>query len=195
MPDIWYPGSQGGAAVADLLFGVVSPGGKLPFSWPRTVGQIPMSYAHTRSHEPDNQARRYWDEASTPLFPFGHGLSYARFTYTGLAVDAPVVPRDGVVTVSVELTNASDREAAEVVQLYLHQRHGSAARPLRELKAFQRVVLPGGASRRVEFTVGPDQRRYWSTATRDWALDESVFDVHVGGDSTAELTATFTVTA
>ena len=77
--DIWYPGTQGGSAAANLLFGDVSPGGKLPFTWPRTVGQVPMVYSHTRSHEPENQGRRYWDEESTPLFPFGHGLSYGSF--------------------------------------------------------------------------------------------------------------------
>lgn len=85
--DIWYPGTQGGTAVANLLFGDVSPGGKLPFTWPRTVGHVPMIYSHTVSHEPYNQARRYWDEASTPLFPFGHGLSYGQFTYGNLTVD------------------------------------------------------------------------------------------------------------
>jgi beta-glucosidase len=191
--DIWYPGSQGGAAVADLLFGTASPGGKLPFSWPRTAGQIPTIYSHTRSHEPENQQRRYWDEASTPLFPFGHGLSYGRFTYADLTVEPAVVPADGTVTVSVEVTNASDRDAPEVVQLYLHQRHGSASRPVRELKGFQRVVLAGQTSRRVEFTIGPDQRRYWSTTARDWVLDNAAFDVWVGGDSTADLAASFTV--
>ncbi len=186
--DIWYPGTQGGAAVADLLFGAVSPGGKLPFTWPRTVGQVPMVYSHTRSHEPENQQRRYWDEASTPLFPFGHGLSYGRFTYGDLSV----VENGDRVTVSVEVTNTADREAAEVVQLYLHQRYGSASRPVRELKGFRRVVVPPGSSRTVEFTVGEDERRYWSTTTRDWVLDDAEFDVYVGGDSTAELTATFT---
>ena len=85
--DIWYPGTQGGAAVADLIFGDVAPGGKLPFSWPRTVGQVPVIYSHTISHEPGNQGRRYWDEASTPLFPFGHGLSYSRFEYSDLTLD------------------------------------------------------------------------------------------------------------
>ena len=85
--DIWYPGTSGGTAVANLVFGEISPGGKLPFTWPRTVGQVPMIYAHTRSHEPHNQAKRYWDEESTPLFPFGYGLSYARFDYAGLSVD------------------------------------------------------------------------------------------------------------
>lgn len=192
--DIWYPGTQGGAAVADLLFGTVSPSGRLPFSWPRTVGQIPMIYSHTRSHEPDNQARRYWDETSTPLFPFGHGLSYGRFAYADLTVDPPSIPPDGTVTVSVQVTNTSDREAAEVVQLYSHQRHGSASRPVRELKGFQRVVLPAQTSRRVQFTIGPDERRYWSTTARAWVLDRSVFDIWIGGDSTAEMTGTFQVT-
>ena len=192
--DIWYPGSQGGAAVSNLLFGEVSPGGKLPFSWPRTVGQVPFVYSHTRSHEPDNQARRYWDEPSTPLFPFGHGLSYGKFSYSDLALDRASIPTDASVTVSVEVTNTSDREAAEVVQLYLHQRHGSASRPVRELKGFQRVTLPAHASERVQFTIGPDQRRYWSTSARNWVLDSSTFDVWIGGSSTAELTTTFETT-
>jgi len=191
--DIWYPGTQGGAAVADLLFGTVSPSGRLPFTWPRSVGQVPMIYAHTRSHEPGNQARRYWDEASTPLFPFGHGLTYARFTYTDLTVDRPTVGLDGTVTVSVQVTNGSDREATEVVQLYLHQRHGTASRPVRELKGFQRVAIPARASRRVRFTIGPAERQYWNSAARDWVLDPSTFDVWVGGSSTAELTGTFEV--
>jgi beta-glucosidase len=192
--DIWYPGTQGGAAVANLLFGDVSPGGKLPFTWPRTVGQVPMTYAHTISHEPENQARRYWDEASTPLFPFGHGLSYGRFAYADLTVDEPRTTTDGTVTVSVEVTNTGDREADEVVQLYLHQRHGTASRPVRELKGFRRVTLAAGESRTVSFPVGPDERRYWNAAVRDWVTDTSTFDVWVGGDSTAELGTTFDVT-
>ena len=192
--DIWYPGTQGGAAAANLLFGEVSPGGKLPFSWPRSVGQVPIIYSHTRSHEPDNQARRYWDEPSTPLFPFGYGLSYGQFSYSDLAVDQPSIPAEGTVTVSVQVTNRSDRAAAEVVQLYLRQRYGSASRPVRELKGFQRVTLPAHSSQRVQFTIGPDQRRYWSTTARNWVLDGSTFDIWVGGSSTAELTTTFETT-
>jgi beta-glucosidase len=192
--DIWYPGTQGGAAVANLLFGGVSPSGKLPFSWPRSVGQVPLIYSHTRSHEPQNQGRRYWDEPSTPLFPFGHGLSYGRFTYSDLTVDRPSIPPDGTITVSVQVTNAADREAAEVVQLYLHQRHGSASRPVRELKGFQRLTLPPQASQQVQFNIGPEHRRHWSTTERNWVLDHSSFDLWVGGSSTAELTTTFEVT-
>ncbi len=193
--DIWYPGTQGGAAVANLLFGEVSPGGKLPFTWPRTVGQVPMVYTHTRSHEPENQERRYWDEASTPLFAFGHGLSYGRFDYAELAVDQPTVAVGETVTVTVTVTNTGEREADEVVQLYLHQRHGTASRPVRELKGFQRVTLVAGESRTLEFRVGLAQRRYWNAVVRHWVTDPSTFDVWVGGDSTAPLTTTFEVTA
>ena len=186
--EIWYPGTQGGAAVANLLFGDVAPGGKLPFTWPRTAGQIPMVYSHTRSHEPENQARRYWDEASTPLFPFGHGLSYTRFEYGGLVVDQDAG------TVSVDVTNAGTRQGDEVVQLYIHQRHGSAARPVRELKGFRRVALEPGETQTVQLALGPDELRYWNAASRDWVNDASTFDVWAGGDSTAALTTTFDVT-
>jgi beta-glucosidase len=191
--DIWYPGSQGGAAVANLLFGDASPGGKLPFSWPRTVGQIPIIYSHTSSHEPKNQGRRYWDEASTPLFPFGHGLSYGHFEYANLTVANPKITSDATVTVSVEVTNSSDRVADEVVQLYIHQRYGSASRPVRELKGFRRVTLGAGETSALSFPLGPNERRYWSGAVRDWVVEPSTFDVWVGGDSTGQLTTTFDV--
>jgi beta-glucosidase len=192
--DIWYPGSQGGAAVANLLLGDVSPGGKLPFSWPRTVGQVPITYSHTISHEPHNQAKRYWDEESTPLFPFGHGLSYAGFDYRDLSLDRSELPTGETVTASVTVTNTGDRDADEVVQLYLHQRHGTASRPVRELKGFQRVHLAAGATRTVDFTIGPDELRYWNAAVRDFVLEASTFDVWVGGDSTAQLSTTFATT-
>jgi beta-glucosidase len=153
---------------------------------------VPISYAHTISHEPEKQATRYWDEESTPLFPFGYGLSYARFEYSDLALDRTELDRGESVTVAVTVTNTSDRDADEVVQLYLHQRHGSASRPVRELKGFRRVHLGAGASQTVEFVLGPDERRYWSAAVRDFVLEASTFDVWVGGDSTAKLAATFT---
>jgi beta-glucosidase len=192
--DIWYPGTQGGTAVANLLFGDVSPGGKLPFTWPRTVGQVPMVYTHTMSHEPENQAKRYWDEESTPLFPFGYGLSYGRFAYADLSVDRAELPAGESLTVSVTVRNTGDRDADEVVQLYLHQRHGTAARPVRELKGFSRVQLAAGAEQTVAFTLGSAELRYWNAAVRDFVLDRSTFDVWVGGDSTAELATTFTTT-
>jgi beta-glucosidase len=191
--DIWYPGTKGGTAVADLLFGDVAPGGKLPFTWPRTVGQVPMIYAHTTSHEPANQGQRYWDEESTPLFPFGHGLSYAPFEYTDLRVDRELISAGQHVTVSVTVTNSGNREADEVAQLYIHQRYGTASRPVRELKGFQRVTLGAGESRTLSFDLGRDELRYWNAARRDWVIDKTTIDVYVGGDSTATLTTSFSV--
>ncbi len=193
--DIWYPGTRGGDAVANLLFGDVSPGCKLPFTWPRTVGQVPMVYAHTLSHAPENQAQSYWNEESTPLFPFGFGLSYGHIEYANLAVDQPAITTSGTVTASVEVTNTADREADEVVQLYIHQRHGFASRPVRELKGFSRVTLAAGESRRLQFLIGPNERQYWNAAVRDWVTDSSTFDVWVGGDSTAQLSTSFAVRA
>ncbi len=192
--DIWYPGTQGGTAAANLLFGEVSPGGKLPFTWPRTVGQVPMVYSHTISHEPENQDRRYWDEESTPLFPFGYGLSYALFEYGNLTVDRDAIALDETLTVTVDITNTGERRADEVVQLYIHQRSGSASRPVRELKGFRRITVEPGESRTVQFSLGPAELRYWSAAVRDWTIDTSTFDLWVGGDSTAQLSTTFEVT-
>jgi beta-glucosidase len=191
--DIWYPGTQGGAAVADLLFGDVAPGGKLPFSWPRTVGQVPMIYSHTVSHDPGHQDRRYWDEASTPLFPFGHGLSYGRFEYRDLTLDRDHIQPGQTVTASVRVANTGERPGDEVAQLYIHQRHGSASRPVRELKGFARVTLAAGQSRTLTFPLGPGELRYWNAAARDWVIDTTTVDVFAGGDSTAALTTSFTI--
>ncbi len=191
--DIWYPGTQGGTAVANLLFGSACPGGKLPFTWPRSVGQVPMIYSHTRSHDPDKQTQRYWDEASTPLYPFGHGLSYSHFVYSDLTVDPATIGKESSVTVSVTVTNAGERDADEVAQLYLHQRHGTASRPVRELKGFQRATIAAGQSRTLRFRLGPDELRYWNAAARDWVIDATVVDVWVGGDSNAGLTTSFAV--
>jgi len=191
--EAWYPGTRGGEAVASVLFGDVSPAGRLPFTWPRHVGQVPMVYNHYRTFAPQDQGERYWDEESTPLYPFGHGLSYAAFAYDNLRVDRDVVPVGGTVQVAVDVTNRSDRAADEVVQLYIHQRHGEATRPVRELKGFERVTIGAGETRAVEFDLGPDQLRYWSAASRSWVQDETVIDVYVGGDSTAPLATVVTV--
>ncbi|HYI59567.1 MAG TPA: glycoside hydrolase family 3 N-terminal domain-containing protein [Microlunatus sp.] len=191
--DVWYPGSQGGHAVAALLFGDDSPAGKLPFTWPRTVGQVPMIYNSTRSHQPDRQDRRYWDEESTPLFPFGYGLSYGSFSYGAPTLSADHIAVGDTLTVSVTVTNDGSQPAEEVVQLYLHQRYGTSSRPVRELKGFRRVAIDAGSSATVEFTLGPDELRYWSAVTRDWVQDATTYDLGVGGDSTVELGTTFTV--
>ncbi len=189
--DIWYPGSQGGAAVANLLLGDVAPGGKLPFSWPRTVGQVPMIYSHTRSHQPEKLGERYWDEHSTPLFPFGHGLSYSPVRYSDLQVEGGTVGGGEQITVSVRVSNDGDRPAEDVVQLYLHQRYGTASRPVRELKGFHRLSLAPGQSETVRFRLGEAELRYWNAAVKDWVLEASTFDVWVGGSAAADLGAEF----
>jgi beta-glucosidase len=180
---VWYPGTRGGDAVAAALFGDVTPGGKLPFTWPRTVGQVPMVYSHYRTFQPENSDKRYWEEESTPLFVFGHGLSYAEFRYDELHLAPATIGVGETTTVSVEVTNTSGMEADEVVQLYLHQRFGTSSRPIRELKGFERLTLAAGETRRVTFELGPDQLRYWSAATRTWVQDTTQLDVWVGGSS------------
>ncbi|MGJ6981010.1 glycoside hydrolase family 3 N-terminal domain-containing protein [Aestuariimicrobium soli] len=192
---VWYPGTRGGEAVANLLFGRVSPAGRLPFTWPRHVGQVPMILSHYRTFQPDAQGQRYWDEESTPLFGFGHGLSYATFEYSDLTVTPDTVTVGETATVTVTLTNTSSVDADEVVQLYIHQRWGTSTRPIRELKGFRRVHLPAGTSTEVSFELGPEQLRYWSGATRDWVQDATQIEVHVGGSSATVVESLLTVTA
>lgn len=190
---VWYPGVRGGDAVASVLFGDVSPAGRLPFTWPRHVGQVPAIYAHHRTFQPDGHDERYFNEFSTPLYPFGHGLGYARFDYGRLAVDHDTIRRGETVAVTVEVSNRSNRRADEVVQLYVHQRYGTSTRPVRELKGFRRITIGARETQEVRFTLGPDELRYWSAATRSFVQDRTVFDVWVGGSSAADLGASFTV--
>jgi beta-glucosidase len=191
--NIWYPGTQGGTAVANMLFGGAVPGGKLPFNWVRSIGQVPLPYARMKTHKPEDRETRYWNEAGSPLYPFGFGLSYARFTYASLRVAKSVVAVGESVQIQVDLTNIGACAADEVAQLYIHQRFGSAARPVRALKGFQRVTLAPGETRTLDFTVTAADLTYWSAAIRDWVQDETIIDVWVGGDSLADLSSEFEV--
>lgn len=191
--DIWYPGSRGGDAAANLLFGDAMPGGKLPFTWPRNIGQVPIVYSHLTSHDPQNAEKRYWNEPNRPAYVFGHGLSYTTFAFANLNVAQPWILSGGRVTVSVDLKNTGARTGDEVAQLYIHQRQGTGARPVRELKGFQRVTLKPGETRTVRFSLGPDELRYWNAAARDWVIDPGTFDVWVGGSSQAALGGSFEV--
>lgn len=191
--DIWYPGSQGGAAIANLLFGEVSPGGKLPFNWPRNIGQIPLPYARLRTHQPKTFEERYWNEPNSPLYPFGYGLSYSTFNISNLKVHKARVAVGESVLVSVDVGNTGKYKADEVVQLYIHQRHGTAARPMRELKGFERVTLAPDETRTVHFTLRSEDLSYWAASTRTVVQDSTVFDVYVGSSSTASLAGNFEV--
>jgi beta-glucosidase len=191
--NIWYPGTQGGTAVANALVGDAVPGGKLPFNWVRSIGQVPLPYARMKTHKPNDRDKRYWNEEGDALYPFGFGLSYSSFSYANLRVEKAVVGLGSDVTVSVDLTNAGAVAADEVAQLYIHQRHGSAARPIRLLKGFERVTLTPGQTRQVQFTLTADDLSYWSSVTRGWVQDVTIFDLWVGGDSSAALAASFEV--
>jgi beta-glucosidase len=191
--EAWYPGTQGGNAIADLLFGEAVPGGKLPITWPRDEGQIPINYGHNTTQAPENQGKRYWDEESTPLYPFGYGLSYSTFHYSDLKLSNTRVKPGETVDVSVDVENTGGVTADEVVQLYIHQQYGSASRPVRELKGFQRITLPAHAKTTVHMSLGEDALTYWSSANRSWVRDSATFDVWVGGNSNASLHANFIV--
>ena len=190
--EAWYPGSEGGNAVANLLLGDAVPGGKLPFSWIRSAGQAPYTYAYLPSHAPTTQTKRYWDADGAPVWPFGYGLSYTTFAYSHLTAAPPVLSRGQGAAVSFDLTNTGKRAGDEVAQLYIHQRGTAVSRPVRELKKFERVHLDPGETRHITFTLTPDDLRYWSEITHDWVEDGSGFDVWVGGSSQADLETQFT---
>lgn len=180
--EAWYPGAEGGHAVADLLFGDANPGGKLPVTFPRTVGQVPIYYAHTLTHQPESSpgfVSRYWDEMSSPLYPFGYGLSYTKFSISNLKFNKQ--------TITVDVANTGGRDGDEVVQLYIHQRTGRASRPVRLLKGFERVSLATGEKKTVKFTLTEDDLSYWSAADRKKVHDSGDFDIWVGTDSNASL--------
>ena len=189
----WYGGTRGGTAIARALFGDVNPGGKLPVTWPRTVGQVPIYYAHNTTHGPKDQGKRYWDIPSTPQFVFGYGLSYTQFAIGEPTVSAPTLMPGGKITVTSTVTNTGARAGDEVVQLYIHQRAGRASRPVRELKGFQRITLQPGERRTVTFDLDENSVRYWNGAVEDWVVDPGTFDLWVGADSAAENHATFDV--
>ena len=193
----WYPGTEGGNAVADVLFGDVNPGGKLPVSWPRAAGQEPLYYNHTLTHDPEDAptfTSRYWDLSSKPLYPFGYGLSYTTFKFANLRLSQQSITREGATEVSVDVTNTGTTAGDEVAQIYIHQRYGSASRPVRELKGFARVTLQPGERKTLTFRLGKDELQFWSPQTRQWAVEAAKFDVWAGGDSKADLHAEFMVT-
>ena len=195
--EAWYPGSEGGNAIADVLFGDVNPGGKLPVSWPRVAGQEPLYYNHNLTHEPEDRptfTSRYWDLSSKPLYPFGYGLSYSTFKFDHLKLTKTSMKAGEATEAEVDVTNTGSVEGDAVAQVYIHQRYGSASRPVRELKGFQRVTLKPGETQTLKFTLGKDELEFWSPQTKAWGVEASTFDVWAGGDSTATLHAELEVT-
>ncbi|MBI2220203.1 MAG: beta-glucosidase BglX [Acidobacteria bacterium] len=194
--EAWFPGTEAGHAVADVLFGKVNPGGKLPITFPRAVGQVPIYYNHKSTGRPpddkDRYTSKYLDVPWTPLFPFGHGLSYTEFKLGSLRLGAARIPPNGGIDVSVDVTNGGSREGDEVVQLYVQDVVASLTRPVQELRGFQRVTLEPGETRQVRFSLGPRELGFYDRDMK-WIVEPGAFRVRVSNSSVGGLTGTFEV--
>ena len=185
--EAWHLGSQAGHAIADVLFGDHNPSGKLPASFPRHVGQLPMTYSHKSTGRPGPLPVVFWshyaDVENTPQYPFGFGLSYTTFAYSDLRLDRTEIDRNGRLQVTVTVANSGTRAGAEVVQLYVRDLVGSVTRPVKELKGFQRVELQPGESRDVTFTLSAADHLAFYTAAGKWEAEPGEFKVFVGTNS------------
>ncbi|MED4953389.1 glycoside hydrolase family 3 C-terminal domain-containing protein, partial [Paenibacillus macerans] len=185
--EAWYPGQEGGHAVADILFGDVNPSGRLTISIPKHVGQLPVYYNGKRS-----RGKRYLEDDSQPRYPFGYGLSYTEFSYAGLTVQPEAILPGETVQVTVDVTNTGERAGAEVVQLYITDVASTVTRPAKELKGFRKVWLAPGETRRVELTLGAEELQYIGPDYNP-VVEPGEFHVHVGKNVNDTLSAKFFV--
>src|SRR5215207_6995808 len=195
--EAWFPGVEAGNAVADVLFGKVNPGGKLPVSFPRALGQVPIYYNHEATGRPCDPGvkwnSRYRDIPSCdPLYPFGFGLSYTTFSVTDLRLSTDSVSKNGRVTASVDVTNTGDRQGDDVVQLYIHDPVASLTQPVRRLRGFQRVTLGPGEKKSVSFSLDKSDFGFYDNRGR-FVVEPGRIDVYAGDSSTADLTKSFRV--
>lgn len=183
--EAWFPGTMGGQAIADVLFGDVNPSGKLAMTFPRCVGQIPIHYGQKntgRPVSPDKYTSKYLDVPNTPLYPFGHGLSYTTFRYGPLQLSSRELKPDGVLKVTIEITNTGDRDGEETVQLYVRDLVACVTRPLRQLRGFEKLRVRAGESRTVEFTVRADDLSFLGPDLEPM-IEAGEFEVMIGGSS------------
>jgi beta-glucosidase len=175
--EAWYPGEEGGNAIADVLFGDYNPGGKLPISFPKEVGQIPVYY--NRKPLSFNQ---YITLDAQALFPFGHGLSYTRFEYSNLGIEPSKVKSLEKVIIRCRVKNISNRAGDEVIQLYIHDLIASLVRPVKELKGFKRIYLEPSEERNITFTLFPDQLAFYDEHMR-LIVEPGIFEILIGSSS------------
>ena len=186
--ETWFSGTEGGNAIADVLFGDYNPSGKLPITFPRSVGQIPTYYSHLTigrpftPGKPGNYTSQYFDEANTPLYPFGYGLSYTDFSLSDVSLSAKTLKPGGSLTASVTLKNTGKRDGETVVQLYLHDVAASMSRPLKELKNFQKIMLKAGEQKIVQFTLDENDLKFYNAQLK-YAAEPGEFEVLIGLDS------------
>ena len=188
MLETWFAGTEGGNAIADVLFGDYNPSGKLPMSFPRSVGQIPTYYSHLNTGRPYNADKpnkytsRYFDEANGPLYPFGYGLSYTTFSVSDVKLSSPVMNANGSVTASVDVTNTGKREGATVMQMYVQDVTASMSRPVKQLRGFEKVTLKPGETRTVSFPIDVNALKFWNQQMK-YAAEPGKFNVFIGVDS------------
>ena len=184
--ETWFGGAEAGNAIADALFGDANPGGKLPMTFPRSVGQIPIYYNELPTGRPEGvdkkYASKYIDSPNTPLYAFGYGLSYTTFKLSNLRLSSDKITKTGEIKISVDLENTGKREGAEVAQLYIHDFVASLSRPVKELKGFQRVMLRAGEKRRVEFTLKARDLGFYN-GQNQYTVEDGEFGVTVGTSS------------
>jgi beta-glucosidase len=195
--EAWFPGVQAGPAVADVVFGKVNPGGKLPVTFPRRLGQVPIYYNHEPTGRPCDPNQKYVSRhrdipSCSPLFVFGHGLSYTTFEVSDLRLSASTVSRNGSLQASVTVTNTGRRKGDEVVQLYLHDPVASISQPVRRLRGFERVTLNPGTSRTVTFTLDKSDFGFYDNRGK-FIVEPGQIDVYAGNSSSADMTRSFTV--
>ena len=196
--NVWFAGSEAADAIPDVLFGKVSPSGKLTTTFPRNAGQIPIYYNHLRSSRPDGDdysferyLSNYVDSRTTPLYPFGYGLSYTTFEYGQMQLSADRLPAGGSLTVSLDVTNTGDYDSYETVQLYIRDRYSMTARPVKELKDFRKVFIKKGETAHVSFTLTGENLKYYDS-DMNYGYEPGEFDVMVGSNSRDVQTLTFT---
>jgi beta-glucosidase len=195
--EAWFPGTEGGNAVADVLYGTVNPGGKLPVSFPRGVGTVPYYYNHEPTGRPCDTTfkwnSRYRDQSTCqPVYAFGYGLSYTSFDVSNLALSRSSVGRNGSLTVSMDVTNTGDRPGDDVVQMYIHDPVASISQPVRRLRGFQRVALPPGASRTVTFTLDKSDFGFYDNRGK-YVVEPGTIEVYGGDSSAATMEKSFTI--
>ena len=192
--EAWVPGEEGARAIVDALFGKINPGGKLPISIPRSAGQVPVFYNHKPSGMHSNIYGDYMDDKVTPLFPFGHGMSYTEFEYSNLKIDQVKVSAGGTVDISLTVKNIGQLAGDEVVQFYVNDEFASMPRPVKELKGYTRLTLEPGTSKQVTFHFPVNQMAFYD-ADLKLILEPGTFKVMVGSSSeTIHLEGQFEVT-
>ncbi|MEP5935683.1 MAG: glycoside hydrolase family 3 C-terminal domain-containing protein, partial [Winogradskyella arenosi] len=199
--NVWFPGSEAGRAISDVLFGAVNPSGKLTATFPRNVGQVPIFYNHKNTGRPlgNDEGRfekfksNYIDVRNEPLYPFGYGLSYTTFEYSNFNLNTTRIDNNGTVEVSVDVTNTGDYDGKEVVQLYVRDLVGSVTRPVKELKGFEKVAIKKGETKTVNFTLTVEDLKFYNSAL-DFVAEPGEFQVFVGTDSDTEMMKTFQLT-